>query len=304
MKRTKSVLVVGASGFIGTHLCKRLRENYKVFGTYCLRSFSMPGVSSIPLNIGEREQMKKVILTVQPDIVIYAAGKNDLMYSERNPQEAEALHSSGPVSVATVAEIMKPKFVFLSNTYVFDGRKGNYSEQDIQFPASMLGKSKLAGENLLKGKSMNYVVVRTSPVFGIGHVRNPTFLDQLRTKLEAKERIELPTHEVHSYALVSGLVEMLAKLIESGVRNTAIHYGGLTRVNTYDFAAQFARRFGYDANNISPLEISSREKFGELAVYDYSVNSSNAAKTLKIKPLLLEESFKLLEQEMVGGFGS
>ena len=53
------------------------------------------------------------------------------------------------------------RFIYISTDYVFDGNKGNYSENDKPNPRSTYGKSKLSAENIVKTLN-NYLIIRTS----------------------------------------------------------------------------------------------------------------------------------------------
>lgn len=291
---------MGGSGFVGTHLALRLREEHKVFSTYKRHPFTIPGVTAIPLDALDRDRTKRIIYTVRPDVIIYAAGSNDAEWVERHAREADHIHAGGSVNVSTIADIFQPKFILLSNSYVFDGQRGNYHEDDIVLPTNSLGKCKLNSENYVKGKSLNYVLLRSSPVFGRGNGLRHSFLDRLRITLGKGDRIELSKQELQSFAPVSGLVELVARLVNSNVRNKVIHYGGLSKMSYYDFAVEFAKRFKFDPSKIAPTVLAPGM---ENYFFDYSLNSTYAATNLKIKPLLVQESFDLFEQELVAGFG-
>ena len=299
MKRIKSILIVGASGFIGTHLCLALRKKYKVFATYCRHPFQIEGVTSIPLNPLNRDWAKRVVYSVQPNVVIYSCGRNSVPWAEENTKEAEALHADGAVNLATVSNIFQPKYILISNSYVFDGRKGNYYESDIVLPPNALGKAKLNSENYIKGRSLNYVIVRSVPLYGRGNGYNLSFLDRIRFALDRGDRIEMSNEELHSYAPIYGFRQLIEKLVEGGPRNKVIHYSGLTKMTEYEFCRSFAKRFGFNGDLIFPRTDPQLKVQDLNPQYDFSLNCTEAVKTLKIKPFTLEEGFDLLEQELV-----
>ena len=292
MRKHKAILIVGGSGLIGTRLALRLREGYKVFTTYKMHRFSMPGVSVFPLDTLNRENCKRIVYTCQPDVIVYAAGNDDSQWAEKNESDTERVHGGGTVNVLTAAEILQPKFIYLSNPYVFDGRRGNYREDDIVLPGGVLGKSKLSAENFVKGKSLNYVILRASPSYGRGSALTHGFLDKIRTSLSKGEMLTLPHHELHSFTHTDTLIEMITRLVDSGIRNKILHLGGLTKLSKYEFAVRFAKRFGFDSNLIRPEENPEEN-------LDYSLNSTNAINLLKVNPLLLEQGFDLIEKRLV-----
>lgn len=298
---TKSVLIIGGSGFIGTHLALRLRDNYKVFATYFHHQIRIPGVTYLPFNIENRTWVKRLVYTSIPDVVIYAAGSNDVYAAEKNNRAAERLHTVGPATMSSATDVMQPKFILLSNSYLFDGNRGNYHESDTVLPDTQLGKAKLGGENQIRGKSLNYVIVRSPPVLGRGNGYNLSFLDKLRIRLSRRQPVDLSSEEVHNFVPIDGLMEFMERLIETGIRNKIIHYGGLTKVSTYELGRAFAERFGFDAKLVSPSKTLSKKAqiTGEASIRDYSLNSSFMVENLKLKPLLLEQGFDLIEKSLI-----
>ena len=301
MATTKAVLIIGGSGFIGTHLALKLRESHKVFATYLTKPMRIPGVTFIPLDVGNRNWVKRIVYSSRPDVVIYAAGSSNLDWAEAHARDAERVHTGGPATVSNVADILQPRFIYLSNCYVFDGNKGNYHEGDIVLPSYSLGKVKVGGENFIRGKAMNHIIIRSSPLLGCGNGRNISFLDHLRMKLIRNERIELPVSEFHSFAFITSFIDFVAKMVDSGPKNKTLHYGGLTKLTHYELARKFAKRFSYNEDLIFQSQHTKRGSI-EAEIADYSLNSSWVAENLKIKPLLLEECFDLLEKELVSSF--
>jgi dTDP-4-dehydrorhamnose reductase len=277
-----------------------LREQYKVFLTYHSHPIRIPGTTGLPLHIEKADWAKRVAFIAKPDIIVFAAGSNYYGTSEKEARVAEQLHVGGPAAVSGVADILQPKFIYLSNCFVFDGAKGNYREPDTVLPGNAVGKAKLGGENFVRGKWLNYVVIRSSPIIGRGNGIHLSFLDRLRMALERKERVELSDHDTHSYAPMPGFVDMVARVAESGVRNKILHYGGLTKLTQYEWARRFAKRFGYDESLVSVKRQPPRQRgLHELGPRDFSLNSSLAMELLKIKPIQLEESFDQLERKLV-----
>jgi dTDP-4-dehydrorhamnose reductase len=297
MAKFKSILVVGGSGFVGTHLAQALAKKNKVYATFYKNLVKIPGVSCLPLDALEGDQLKRVVFATQPEIVIFVAGKNDQQWAEDNDRLCERIHGGGPASVVAAADILQPKFVFLSSPYVFDGKKGNYHSDDVVLGGSVLGKSKLSGENAVKGKSLNYIILRSSMAYGRGNGKNNTFLDDLRVSLSRGKKIEFANDQYHNFLPISALVEFIIKAAESPIKNRTVHYGGLTKITYYEFAKRFARRFGFDE---SLVLMDKRAREGRIRqVYEYSLNSTEAFSDLNIKPLLLEEGFDLFEKQLI-----
>lgn len=298
---TKSVLIIGGSGFLGTHLAMRLRGGYKVFATYFHNTIRIPGVTYLPFNIENRTWVKRLVYTSIPDVVIYAAGSNDVYSAEKNTRFAERLHTVGPATISSATDVMQPRFILLSNSYLFDGNRGNYRENDTVLPDTALGKAKLGGENQIKGKSLNYVIVRFPPLIGRGNGYHLSFLDHLRIRLSRGKTVELSTEEVQNYVSTEGAMDFMERLLETGIRNKILHYGGRTKVSAFEFGKSFAERFGFNPALVLPSQNVSKKSqiTGEKVIRDYSLNCSTMVEQLKLKPLFLEESFDLLEKSLL-----
>lgn len=289
----KSVLIIGGSGFLGTQLALKLRDGYKVFATYNRHPVQIPGTTCIPFNVDNVDRVKRQLYMASPDVVIYAAGSNDVAWAEENARDAEKTHAGGPMGLLKVVNVFQPRFIYLSNCYTFDGERGNYHEVDSLTTSTTLGKLKASAETAIRGRAVNYTILRSSPLLGRGNGRNLSLLDHWRIKLAKGQRIELHKTELHSFGLVSRFTEAVAKIIEGGPRNKVFHFGGLTKCTYPQLAKAFAKRFGFDPSLILEKETELQHPF------DYSLNSTELVKTLKVEPLLLEESLDLIEKELV-----
>jgi dTDP-4-dehydrorhamnose reductase len=300
---TRCVLIVGGSGFIGTQLALKLRDHFKVFATYHKNSIHIPGVTSIPFDITKKDWVKRVVFTAQPEIVIYAIGNPSLEWCAEHTNEAERVHLDGPSTLAIMIGMMQPRFIFLSSPYVFDGSVGNYHENDMINPGTVLGRMKSGAENVVRSKLSNFIILRVSPVIGRGNGKNSSYLDRLRIALDRNQRFEASNQELHSFIVADSFAEVVKRLIDSGLKNRVVHYGGITKVTYYEFAKEFAKRFGYDESLISPKAQPpvTTAGLGEDFIFDFSLNSTPAIEALKIKPLLLEESLDLIEKQLVPG---
>ena len=288
MSLTKTVLVVGGSGFVGSHVVTKLREQYKVYATYRSHPITLPGVTYLPMALEDRIWTKRLIRWVEPHVIVYCAGSNDRQWVEAKGDEADLVHASGISTVAEACGILQSKVIYISNAYTFEGKSGNYHESDTALPYTDFGKLKLSGENYLRAKSLNWAVVRSSPLYGRSVPFHPNFLDMLRMRLDRGQPVELSDRETHSWAPVGGLADVIALMIESTIKNKMFHYSGLTKVSSFEFAREFAKKFGYSENLVTrPQKDDADEE-------DYSLNCTLAVETLKLKPVLLSDGLSHL----------
>ena len=81
---------------------------------------------------------------------------------ENNPKQAKKL-------IASLIQSMKPyraKIVYISTEAVFDGKRGNYSENDMPQPITLYGRAKHEAEKVIQKQTGNYMIIRTSYIYG------------------------------------------------------------------------------------------------------------------------------------------
>ena len=97
---SKRILITGAAGFIGMHLCKSLLDDgYEVLGIDNLNDYYDPTLKQARLNnlkpyrnfsfdkidIAEKEQLTKSFKTFNPEKVVHLAAQAGVRFSIENP---------------------------------------------------------------------------------------------------------------------------------------------------------------------------------------------------------------------------
>ncbi|EDM85071.1 dTDP-4-dehydrorhamnose reductase [Limnobacter sp. MED105] len=155
------VLVLGAQGqlghTIGQHAKPALMETMDACISY----------GRDKADLSKLDTLINALKDIRPDVVINAAAYTNV---EKAETETELAHTINAKAVGILAEQCKKQGVALvhySTDYVFDGKASQpYTETDATNPLSAYGKSKLEGEKYLKEVGGNWVVFRTSWVYG------------------------------------------------------------------------------------------------------------------------------------------
>lgn len=114
-------------------------------------------------------QLKEVFAAYKPKIVINAAAYNLVDECEVDFAEGFKINALSVDQMAFLSKQFGSFLVHFSTDYVFDGTKiGLYNENDNTNPLNEYGKSKLLGERLVAESGCNYLIFRTSWVYGNG----------------------------------------------------------------------------------------------------------------------------------------
>lgn len=297
----KRILILGGSGLIGSRIALQLRDNHRVYVTSYTKPVEIPGVHWLPLRIQNFQWAERLVFLTEPEVIIYAIPWNDPVLSRMETKMSEVIHAGGVATILKNVGLTSTRFIYFSNGYVFPGTKGNYHETDMSLPCCMLGRHKLSAEGLVKSKAMVHTILRLGPVLGRGIGKNLSFLENLQIHLERNDPIEVFDNEYHGFQDVQTVAKLVDSIIDQRPKNGIFHVSGLTKLTQYEFAKLFAQRFGYNPDLIRKSETRYHEhavKEGEKL--DLSLNSTLAYNELNLRPLVIEESFDLLEKLLFG----
>lgn len=148
------VLVTGAGGQLG-------RELLEVFDA------EVVGLDSGELDIADAEAVGGALSEHAPDVVVNAAAYTRVDAAEAEPDAAWAVNAAGPWHLALACRRRDAALVHVSTDYVFDGTSDRpYTEFDAPNPLSVYGRTKHAGEELVREGLARHWIVRTSWVQG------------------------------------------------------------------------------------------------------------------------------------------
>ena len=99
------------------------------------------------LNIMNLKSIENCIKKVKPKIIIHTAGLSRPMnLHKKNISKSIDLNIIGTANITKICKKYNIKLVYFSTGYVYEGVKGNYSENDPVKPFNNYGLSKLGGE--------------------------------------------------------------------------------------------------------------------------------------------------------------
>jgi dTDP-4-dehydrorhamnose reductase len=150
------IALIGAAGQLGTALSARLTGKFIPFGRDAL-------------DISDGDRVHQVLPNAEPDLVINAAAYNFVDRAEDEPDKALAINALGPRFLAETCAALDVPLVHVSTDYVFGsdtGRQTPYTESDSPGPLGVYARSKLEGENLVRGACARHFVVRTCGLYG------------------------------------------------------------------------------------------------------------------------------------------
>jgi len=125
------------------------------------------GVDLPLLNVEAPFDVQVAVESYEPDVVVHCAARTDVDGCQADPVGAMAANWVGTANVAVACAMAKSKMVYVSTSFVFDGKKpGSYVEWDETGPLGVYGLSKLKGEEAVRAHCPNHVILRTTWLYG------------------------------------------------------------------------------------------------------------------------------------------
>lgn len=212
------------------------------------------GVIPLDCDITKPISICDAVFAVNPEIVIHCAGATDVDWCEVHRDEAFKINAHGTNNLLNCVGQMypRPKVIFLSTDYVFDGKRGSYSEKSVPDPKGHYGLTKYIGESLLDPRD---TIVRTTILYGSD--KKPDFVTRVLDQYDFGKSFKLPRNLYGNPTYVPHLAEAILKLCEIKDHPHIVNISGKDRLSRYEFGYMIGKVFEKD---LSLLGYSTLQK--------------------------------------------
>jgi dTDP-4-dehydrorhamnose reductase len=244
-QHSKSVLVTGANGQLGSELRSLVEDYYQYEFTFIDRD---------DLDLCDQKAIVKYFEGREFDVIINCAAYTAVDKAESDETTAKAINHLAVETLAHIAKARNILLVHISTDYVFDGSHFKpYTESDATNPQSVYGESKLDGEKaLLSINPANFIIIRTSWVyssFGANFVKTMLRLGSERDELGVVyDQVGTPTY---ARDLAKAILQIIPNIQHS--TSKIYHYSNEGVCSWYDFAKAIFELSGTDCQ-VNPIE--------------------------------------------------
>jgi dTDP-4-dehydrorhamnose reductase len=266
------VLITGAGGQLGQDLVREFADH------------DLVALPRADLDISDEAAVAAAVAGIRPRLVVDAAAWTDVDGCESDPVRAHRVNALGPWWLARACERQGATLVSVSTDYVFgaavptgpDGQPRGFTEFDPVAPLGAYGRSKAAGEQLVRDTLREHHIVRTAWLCG-----SDSFVTRIVAAARRHGRLRVIDDRIGSPTMTADLARAIRELAVSG------RYGTWHRTNAgtaswYDLAVASLELAGVDV----PVEPCSWRDWDEAAPRPaWSVLDNLHATTAGLTPL-------------------
>lgn len=212
------VLVVGSAGQLGFEL---MRASWPP-------SVEVRGVDLPELDVTRADQVDAAVAALGSGVVVNAAAYTAVDKAEIEVELALRVNRDGPAHLAGACQRHGSSLIHVSTDYVFDGTKATaYLETDPAAPVSSYGRSKEAGESMIRAELARHLIVRTSWLYGV-HGQN--FVKTMLRLSKERDRLRVVDDQYGCPTSAQDLASALVLLVGRIMNDPSIPWG------TYHYA--------------------------------------------------------------------
>ena len=252
MENSASILITGASGFVGGRIVKALEDK-----------FTLLTPSHADLDLTSTEDVDIYIQENKPDIILHLAAISNTGYCEEHPQESYLVNVVSVENLASAAAKHGAKLVFFSSDQIYNGNieTGPLTEDIHVSPVNHYGKHKLLAEERALALCPDCVALRATWMYDTprpGMRTHNNFVINFESAIKSGTALRFATREFRGITWIEEVTKNITYTfsLPGGVYN----FGAENNLNTYETAVAYAKLLGQDS---SKLIIPDTERFQE-----------------------------------------
>ncbi len=231
----KNVIVTGANGFVGTHLCKELAaEGAHIFavimkGTYEEEIRKIGNLDVVYCSLDSISSLKELINTSEPIDAFYHLAWQGTAGDMRGDYKAQLNNAEWACDAMCAAHSMNvPRFVFASSIMEYEVMK--MMDIDIQPPlGTVYSSAKVVANYMLKALSgklgITYLRALISNIYGVGEMSPRLVNTSIRKMLKGEHCAFSAGEQLYDFIYVTDACRALRIIGEKGIANRTYYIG-------------------------------------------------------------------------------
>jgi len=249
------VLITGAYGLIGSRILELAPKNWEIITlSNELKKGEFKNTVHVNADIRDFEKIEKVFFKYEPSWILHLAAYTDVNRAEREKNLAYEINCLGTKNIAVASKKVGAKLIFLSTDHVFDGKSGNFKEENKTNPINYYGFTKLKGEEEVLKNAANYTILRISyPYRAKFEPKSDPFRFILKSLTTGKS-LKLVSDQFITPTFIDDLSLVIFSIIKRNIFGL-YHSAGRECLNFFDMGKLICKIFGLDEKLITETSL-------------------------------------------------
>lgn len=244
------MLVTGASGFLGRVVCAELLARGLPVAALVRRPGSEPpGTVPVIGDLTDAAAITAAVRSAAPDCVIHLAAE---IGTQRNSRRIYEVNVRGMRRLVDACEAAGVRRLVFASTVVTGDAHGALLTEETALPVqTAYGFSKQQGERILRGSTLEGIVIRPGHIYGPGG----WYAGEIVARLRQPGRFAVVGDGANLWdvAHVEDVANAIIGAAEKAAAGTCFHCADDHGVTQYEFVARTARELGVGAPRRSPV---------------------------------------------------
>ena len=253
----KKILVTGSNGMLGKDIVNVFLSDQgaKVYGADLSRDAMVEGVETIGIDLLNGNELKTMLQTVDPDVIIHCAANVDVDDCEKNRAKTQALHVEVTGQLASYKS-GNSRFIYISTDSVYGNKAGDHLETDRVQPINYYAQSKYDGEQAALAANPSAIVLRTN-IYGFHRVPKRSLVEWAIDNWRNGKRIDGFSDVWFNPVYTKQLARMIKLLLVGEKLSGVLNIGAKDKVSKYEFLLKLAGVFGYPQDMVRESTVGS-----------------------------------------------
>lgn len=271
----KKILITGVSGYIAPYLCKALllTGGNKVTGVYNSNKPNISAIDLIKCDLVNNDELKKIFNEVKPDIVYHLASVTPTRITTQKDDYISNFNGELTGEIAKLCRNINALMIYTSTDLVYKAGNDLRENTSPLEPLTIYAQTKLEGERRVKEFAGEYLILRTSLVYGFTLSSYTSFFDVAYKSLSEGKELRAFTDQFRNALYVEDAADILVKLPAKYKQNDVINFCGNEYLSRYEMCIGMCEAFGLDKGLLIPASCDEFTAYPAVKELGLSVNN-------------------------------
>lgn len=257
------VLISDIYNIVGDSLLRVLNSNtdyeLHVLSDRISKNYQNKKVFAYKVDFLDLKRVKDIVYKIKPDLIINTHDYGDIYSKEK--LKIQTTNVQSPENMLSICRVLDCRLIGISNEFVFDGSRGQYTEDTKAGNENYYGTTKHAFENTALTTVKNSAIIRHSLIYGHNSYGYKDLCTDLINALSEEKEFEIKNNYFVNPVLADEFAQLVIKIIEN--KSVGIyHASGPEYLSVFDFAKKLADFFDLNPDLIKFNPLGQELKFG------------------------------------------